>query len=69
MSYNGEWYAPLTISAYKNEDVTISGGFDIALSDMETADEAFTSKIIDRPAEGAVLQYSLKDAGITDRCV
>ncbi len=66
MSYNGEWYAPLTISAYKNEDVTINGGFDIALSDMETADEAFTSEIIDRPADGAVLQYSLKDAGITD---
>lgn len=66
MSYNGEWYEPLTISAYKNEKVTINGGRDILLSDMEPADDEFTSKIIDKPSEGSVLQYSLKDAGITD---
>ena len=66
MSYSADWYTPLHISAYKNEEVTINGGFDISLSDMEPASVEFTDNIIDKPAEGSVLQYSLKDAGITD---
>ena len=66
MSYSADWYTPLHISAYKNESVTINGGFDIKLSDMEPASAEFTDKIIDKPADGNVLQYSLKDAGITD---
>lgn len=66
MSYSAKWYAPLRISAYNNEEVIINGGFDVTLSDMEPASAEFTDKIIDKPADGSVLQYSLKDAGITD---
>ena len=66
LSYKGEWYAPLRISAYKNESVTLNGGVDIPLSSMTRADSAFTDKIIDKPAAGSILQYDLKAAGITD---
>jgi len=63
-SYNR--YAPLRICAYRNEKAVLNAGFDIPLSDMETADEEFTGAVIDTPAEGKILQYSLKDAGISD---
>lgn len=66
LSYSGEWYAPLRIRAYRNEIVTINGGVDIPLFEMETASSEFTDKIIDKPSSGKVLQYSLIDAGITD---
>lgn len=33
---------------------------------METADADFTDRIIDKPADGAVLKYDLRQAGITD---
>lgn len=66
MSYSAEWYKPLRISAYRNESVTINGGTDIKLSDMTAASDSFTDKIVDKPAQGKILQYSLKAAGITD---
>lgn len=66
MSYSAEWYEPLRISAYRNESVTINGGTDIKLSDMTAASDSFTDKIVDKPVQGKVLQYSLKAAGITD---
>lgn len=66
MSYSAEWYKPLRISSYRNESVTINGGTDIKLSDMTAASDSFTDKIVDKPAQGKILQYSLKAAGITD---
>ncbi len=66
ISYQGEWYSPLRISAYRGEAVIINGGYDIRLSDMTEADPSFTDRIIDKPAEGKVLQYDLKAAGVTD---
>ncbi len=66
MSYSAEWYEPLRISAYRNESVTINGGTDIKLSDMTAASDSFTDKIVDKPVQGKILQYSLKAAGITD---
>ncbi len=66
MSYSAEWYKPLRISAYRNESVTINGGTDIKLSDMTAASDSFTDKIVDKPVQGKILQYSLKAAGITD---
>lgn len=66
MSYSAEWYKPLRISAYRNENVTINGGTDIKLSDMTAASDSFTDKIVDKPVQGKILQYSLKAAGITD---
>ncbi len=66
MSYSGEWYSPLRISAYKGEEVVINGGFGIKLSDMTAADTSFTDRIIDKPAEGKILQYDLRSAGVTD---
>lgn len=66
ISYSADWYKPLRISAYKNESVTINGGADIRLSDMVPASDSFTDKIINKPDEGKILQYSLKAAGITD---
>lgn len=66
MSYSAKWYEPLRISAYRNESVTINGGTDIKLSDMTAASDSFTDKIVDKPVQGKILQYSLKAAGITD---
>ena len=66
MSYSAEWYEPLRISAYRNESVTINGGTDIKLLDMTAASDSFTDKIVDKPVQGKILQYSLKAAGITD---
>lgn len=66
ISYGAEWYAPLRISAYEDEKVTLSGGAEIPLSAMETADSSFTDNIVDKPEAGKVLQYSLAEAGITD---
>ena len=66
ISYSGEWYSPLRIRAYGGEEVVINGGFDIKLSEMTAADSSFTDKIIDKPADGKVLQYDLKAAGVAD---
>lgn len=55
---------PLRISAYGEEKVILNAGIDIPLADMETADSEFTDKIIDKPVNGKILQYNLKDAGI-----
>lgn len=66
MSYSAKWYEPLRISAYRNESVTINGGTDIKLSDMTAVSDSFTDKIVDKPVQGKILQYSLKAAGITD---
>lgn len=66
ISYSGEWYSPLRISAYGDEEVIIKGGCDIKLSDMTEADSSFTDMIIDKPAAGKILQYDLNGNGITD---
>lgn len=66
MSDSYEGYAPLRIRAYGNEKVVLNAGFDIPLSEMTPADSSFTSAIIDNPGNNKILQYSLKDAGITD---
>lgn len=66
LSYAADWTAPLRISAYNGESVTLSAGADIPLSAMEPADEAFVSRVVEQPAAGSILQYDLKAAGITD---
>lgn len=63
-SYNE--YAPLRICAYRNEDVTINAGIDIPLSAMVAANADFINAVINKPASGKILQYSLRDAGIDD---
>lgn len=61
-SYDRE--TPLRISAYRNEKVTLNAGIDIPLSSMEPANKEFTDAVIDKPENGKILQYSLKDLGI-----
>lgn len=63
---SGNWQKPLKISAYNAEDVRISGGADIPLSAMTSADASFTGKIIDTSAASSILKYDLAAAGITD---
>lgn len=63
-SYNRK--TPLRISAYRNEKVTLNAGIDIPLKDMEAANADFTNAVIDKPDNGKILQYSLKDLGIDD---
>lgn len=66
VDFSGNWYDPLVIRSFGDEEVVLNAGYDICLSDMSEADPSFTDKIIDKPAAGKVLQYDLKAAGITD---
>lgn len=66
ITHSAKWYEPLRISAYKNERVTINAGVDILLSDMTAASESFMKNITEKPSNANVLQFNLKDAGISD---
>lgn len=61
-----EGTAPLRIAAYGNEKVRLSCGTDIPLGQMTKAESSFTDKVLDTSARDKILQYDLKQLGMTD---
>ncbi|MDY3928725.1 MAG: right-handed parallel beta-helix repeat-containing protein [Clostridia bacterium] len=57
---------PLTIKAYKNEKVTISGGKDISASALVSAGSDITSKIIDESARDNIKAVDLSENGVSE---
>lgn len=63
---SGSEIYPLTIKAYNNENVRLTGGKDISASALSSAPFSVTSKIIDETARDNIKAVSLYDLGITD---
>lgn len=63
---SGSELYPLTIKAYNNESVRITGGTDIEARALASASSDITSQIIDEAARANIKAVNLYEAGITD---
>ena len=63
---SGDDLFPLTIKAYENENVIISGGTDISASALVSADDNIKSKIIDESARNNIKAINLFENGVDE---